>query len=533
MDQHGSNDPSLDNLLRLLRRGLLPALVTALLSAGVMYFYTSDQPTNYRARTTVLAAQPDAEFRTFGVSLVTARPLGANAYRSAATSTPVLTSALDRVGNTQTSGIGSVSRLRSAISIGTDIERESTLIHLSVTEATPEDAVQKANAVAEALLEWDAARAQQNLDRIIASLEEQVTGLDSQLGELNPTAADYEDRRTGLSALRAERQNQLSSVRALRSSAVGLLEILEPATIASPIPPRPMRSAALAFVLALFLVYGVLLLRESLDTRLRDSEDLSNVTGLPVLAEFPKGPRPSRRLPAEAISFLRTNLLFATEDADHKVLLITSAAPGEGKSSVAISLAESFARHDYRTLLVDADMRKPVSADEYKLNVRDVRSLAAHLKEPKKEFEPAHVTIDMLQTLDVIHSYPTISSPVELLSRNFRGCLERWRRQYDVIVIDSAPVLAFADALTIAPLCTGALLVANQQESNRRQVRDAVMSLQRLGVRLLGIAAVNVPATVLKGYGSGYPNREYAGGPKSPTALEPVGNSRLRPGQGS
>ena len=515
--------------MRVLRRGLLPALVTALAAAAAMYYLSQRQEPSYEARATVLATLPDPEYRSFGVSLVTARPLGANAYRSAATSTPVLSEALNQLPEAQSPTPAAIARLRGAVRVATDTERESTLIQLVVTDPVPEGAAQKANAVANALLQWDEARARQNLDRIIASLEEQIAGLDTQLAELDPTATDYEDRRTGLAAMRADQQNQLSAARALRNSASGLLEVLEPATLPfAPTSPRPVRSSALAFVLSIFLVYGLILLRESLDTRLRGSEDLANVSGLPVLAEFPKRARGARRLPSELTSYLRTNLIYATQDSHPKVFLIASAGPGEGKSSVAMSLAESFVRHDSRTLLVDADLRRPVMADEYKVNVRQYPSLYAHLKEPEKELKPVHVAIDLSNGLDLIHAYPAEDSPIELLSRNFRDCLERWRGKYDVIVIDSAPLLAFADALIIAPLCTGTILVADEQETDRRQVRAAVTSLQRLGVRLLGTVAVGVSDAELKKRGSSYPGYEYRSDHILPAANKAGSTRRMR-----
>ena len=170
----------------------------------------------------------------------------------------------------------------------------------------------------------------------------------------------------------------------------------------SPAAPNPVRNAALAAVLSIFLVYGVLLLRNALDSRLRRVEDVAAL-GLPILAEVPKVSK-SRRLSPEAMSFLRTNLLFAAQEGP-KVFLISSAKGAEGKSSVALNLAESFARNDYRTLLVDADMRKPIIADEYHIDTSGVpggrKQLQDFLQNPSldAEAETTHVAISQTQHL--------------------------------------------------------------------------------------------------------------------------------------
>jgi capsular exopolysaccharide synthesis family protein len=247
------------------------------------------------------------------------------------------------------------------------------------------------------------------------------------------------------------------------------------------------------------------LLRSALDTRLRDVDDLAAVSGLPVLASFPKLPSDTRRLPNEAISYLRTNLLFSMAEAQPKVILVTSSSASEGKSSVSLSLAESFVRNNYRTLLVDADLRKPVIAGEYRISQdRKVTPLERWLRNPYGPNQPAIIPIGGRYTLNVIPSFEPTAQAAELLSAGFRESLDSWRKEYDVIIIDSAPVLAVADTLTIAPLCTGTLLVANQQKTDRRQVRAMVELLKRIGVRMIGVVATHVSREASQGTGYGY-----------------------------
>ena len=476
----------LQEILRLVRRGAAPALFVALVAAGLVYYLSHQRDPVYEAQATVLATQVDPDLRSFGVSLVTASPLGASAYRAAATSTPVLAGALTSLGAT-TADESDVQSLRSDVSVGTEVESETTLVHIYVQAGSPEVAALRADAIVNAFLAWDTARAQENLDLVVDTLENQVRSLSAQIEALDPASPDFENQRTGLASLRAQQQTQLTSALALRSSAVGLLEVLEPPSVPSePIRPRPARSAALAFLVALSLVYGVVALRDALNTRLRSSDDLARATGLPVLAAFSKQPRNVRRLPDEALSYLRTNLLFTTTDDRSKVFLVAGARVGEGRTQVAMGLAESFARNGHRTLLIDANLRDPAIAGAYEFEAAPTDTLNAHLTEPTVVFKPVQVLVALKQRLDVLPAVAASSSPIEMLSRRFRDCLNTWREEYEVIVIDSAPLLEFADALTIAPFCTGTVLVANQKIAHRRDLRAAMELLERLEVRILG-----------------------------------------------
>jgi non-specific protein-tyrosine kinase len=492
VEQQHNNTPSFQDLYRLFRRGLLLSIISALLAAGAVYVISQSREPRYQARATVMAAQVSPDLRAFGMSLVTASPLDANSYRVAATSSPVLAGALRELeGDTRQP---TIQQLRNSVRVRTEIDRNSVLIHIDVTDPRPETAMQIANAVVNALLQWDTGRATQTLDTVVATLEEQIAALDVQLGDLVVATEDGEDQRLGLAALRAQQQTQLSSARALRNSAVGLLEVLEPATMPpSPISPRPLRDAALAFVLVFSLVYVVLLLRDALNTKLRDSDELAELSGLPVLAEFPKRMQKTYYLPREATSYLRTNVLSATSSAHPKVILVTSALAGEGKSSVALSLAASFAINGQHALLVDADLRKPVLGRVLNLNPVNHHPLQKHLENPHEHegrFAPASVPVSATASLEVVPSFEPTPSPAELLSHGFHDCLKKWSEGYDVIIIDSPPVLPVADALTIAPLCTGTVLVTGLKRTDRRQVRAATETLQRLGVRILGVVAV-------------------------------------------
>src|SRR5690606_8163824 len=142
-----------------------------------------------------------------------------------------------------------------------------------------------------------------------------------------------------------------------------------------------------------------------LNTRLTDVAEVEAVAGVPILAEFQRLAKPTRRFPREAASYLRTGVLFATADASPRVILVTSGRSGEGKSAVALNLAESFARNDYRPRLVDADLRQPVLCRESGLRRGQASELLDFLRDPDGPHMVARVPRGGRQGLDIVPSF--------------------------------------------------------------------------------------------------------------------------------
>ena len=500
MDQ---SQASISELFRFVLRGLLIALPIALLAAAGAYFLSQQLDPVYEATSTLLAAEPNTSDSD---RILTPPSIESGTYATVVMSNPVITNAFAQLGVTDPSG-ADLSALRKSLTVRIEGGRTdvSSLIYLTAAAPTGENAAAYSDAVARALMQWDRERASANITQHINTLEEQVAALDESIQSLQlmgdvGNQNEIDSRMT----LRSQQQEELFYARALKNSTAGLLSMVEPAVVPpAPAAPQPVRNAALAAVLSIFLVYGVLLLRNALDSRLRRVEDVA-AGGLSILAEVPKVSK-SRRISPEAMSFLRTNLLFAAQEGP-KVFLISSAKGAEGKSSVALNLAESFARNDYRTLLVDADMRKPIVADEYRITPGGHKQLEDFLRDPSLDVtsETAHVAINQTQTLEVIPTFEATSSAPELLSHGMRTCLERWRQHYDVIVIDSAPLLPVADSLTIAPFCTGTVLVASLASTDRGSLQTATERLQNIGVRVLGAVVTQIGRSASQGYGYGY-----------------------------
>ena len=470
----------LGQLVRFFARGLLLAVPLAVLVAVGAYLFGKRLEPTFEASAVILATKSTNTFSPNSASL-SAPPLEAAAYSDIAHTRPVLGDAVARLG-TRTLKAADFGDTVSVVVQG-DRDALSNLLNVQVQADTAQIAARRANAVAQALVDWDYRRASQNIGRTIDTLEAQLTQLDNSIESLRlmgEVASQSEiDNRI---ALRSQQQEELSYARALLASAAGLLSIVEPAAPPrTPVAPRPVFYAALAAIFTVFVVYGVMLLRSALDTRLRDVEAVKQAADLPVLAEFPD--TRNAHLLREAADYFQARLLLASSTPGKRVILLTSPKSAEGKTTVALHLAESLTRHGYKTLLVDADLRQPTIAKRYNIPEND-DSLLDYLADPHKH-HPTRLIVSG-SDLDVVPGFRPSATP--LLSRNLPVCLELWKRDYDVIVIDSAPLLAVADTFSVAPLCTHTVLVTNLKRSDRRSLSSAAERLEVMGVPLVGVA---------------------------------------------
>lgn len=489
-DVHHEISISLRDVVGFLVRGSFVAVLLAVVAGSVTFLVSQRQPDVYRAESTLLLVQSAAGFTQLGLTPVTAPPIDASAYRVAAASDSVLSDALSRLG-VAVPTTAEVRDLRERV--GTQVSgssRDSSLLVLEARAGTPDAAVAEANAVAAALVTWDRRRASESMSRVIATLEQQIEALVEQIRSVQVVGAPGEASQVdGLSRLRAEQQQQLAYARALIASAEGQVSVLQAAeSTVRQIAPRPVLNTAIAAVLAMVAAYLVMILRVAVSTRLAGADDAAAATGLPILGEFPTVRDGDELRMKEASSYLRAKLLFATTDAHPKVFMVTSAQEGEGKTTVALHLAEGFVRYGYRTLLVDADLRSPSMLGHYSVvgSVGDVTSTMGWLTDPDGPNRILSIQLEKNGTLDLIPQFDRVLDAAEALGRGFARALTRWN-MYDVIVIDAGPVLAVADPLIVAPSCTGTLLVVNPKRTDRPSVVSATQMLRGVGARVLGV----------------------------------------------
>lgn len=192
---------------------------------------------------------------------------------------------------------------------------------------------------------------------------------------------------------------------------------------------------------------------------------------------------------AEAYKMIRTNLLFALANADSRMVLVSSAEPSAGKSTLCANLAVVMAQTGAKVMLVDADMRRPVQHRNFRLSKTD------GLSKILGGLEDINTCIhrQMLPNLDVIPSGSIPPNPSELLGSNrMKKLIETLNNSYDYIFVDTPPIGIVADALVMAPQTAGIVLVARQRQTSYEEVGECVEEIRQIGANFLGVVLTDV-----------------------------------------
>lgn len=272
-----------------------------------------------------------------------------------------------------------------------------------------------------------------------------------------------------------------------------------------PLYPDPTR-APLKMTLALLagLMIGSLLVLalEQFDKSIRSAADVERAVQAPVLGTVPRIRSHSpdalqMRLGKEAFRSIRTNLRFAFPSGHHS-LTITSAAPGEGKSTVASNLTLALAEQGLRVVLIDADLRRPRIHELF--DMRLAPGLTELLR-GQAELDDAIQRHSVLPALHVIPGGKVDHNATELVgSEAFPRLLSELDERYDIVVIDTAPILAFTDAALISLVSDGTVLVARARQTEEGALQAAARKLQRLDVKLVGVILNGVPVDKTEAY---------------------------------
>jgi polysaccharide biosynthesis transport protein len=282
----------------------------------------------------------------------------------------------------------------------------------------------------------------------------------------------------------------------------GTVRVIDPAEPpATPIRPRRNQGLAAAGLLGIIGAVGGAFGREYLRRKVHSPDDIERRLGLPVLALVPPAP-PSEAdstsgmspLPGEAFRRLRANVMLGCGDSEESgnVLVVSSAAPGEGKSFVSSHLAMALAAVDQRVCLIDADLRRP------RLHTMFDRQRAPGLSDV---LLGRRTTAEVLrpvgtQGLVIVPSGLPSTKAAELLSyQAFRTFIEELRSDFDWIVIDSPPVMAVADAAVLSRDATAVLFVTSAEETSLEAAEAALNELGSAGARLLGAVLNRAPIT--------------------------------------
>jgi len=291
----------------------------------------------------------------------------------------------------------------------------------------------------------------------------------------------------------------------------------------SPIKPRKALNLLIGLVVGLVLGVGLSFFLDSMDNSVKTAEEIETNFGIPVLGLIPsiqsEGPRKKKRNGRDEISkiastlvtkytprspiseayrAIRTNIQFSKIDAPLRSIVVTSAAPSEGKSTTVANLAFTTALAGAKTLLIDADLRRPVVHSLFGLEREPgMTNILAERLAPEKVIKPSGV-----ENLDILTCGAIPPNPSELLgSQRMKELVQQLKAKYDLVLFDSPPVITVTDTAVLSNQVEGVVLVVLSHGTDRRALARAKSLLSNVNANILGSILNKIDLT---GIGSSY-----------------------------
>ena len=333
-----------------------------------------------------------------------------------------------------------------------------------------------------------AAAAEQRLRARVGTLQGATLAEQDRSVRYNTLAREADTNRSIYDGL-LQRYRELNASSGITASNIAIVD--EAQVPNSPSSPNMRRNVLVALLLGAALAAALVFLRDQIDDRLRVPEDVESKVGLPLLGVIPRSEsgEPTEALAdpksvlAESYSALRTALLYSTREGLPKVLLVTSAQASEGKTTTSYAIARGFARVGKRVLLMDADLRRP---SLHKLLGMDNSKGLSSVLVGEASLQESLNTSDR-DGMHLLPSGPIPPSPAELLSGpRMAALLEQLEHAYDLVVIDSAPILGLADSTELAALADGVMVVIEADRGRGGQLKNALRRLRGSSSVILG-----------------------------------------------
>lgn len=361
-----------------------------------------------------------------------------------------------------------------------------------------------------------AAQQSDALESSLQRLETDMARLSDQLITLQQLERDMESTRT-LYETFLTRQKETSVQRGIQQADSRILSGATPGTYVAPLKTRMLLLSALFGV---FIGSVIVLLRQFLHFGFRTSDELETATGWATLGQLPKMPIRKRKqlvtyltdnptsASSEAIRNLRTSVLLSNVDSPPQVIMITSSVPGEGKTTQAISLAHNFSGLDKRVLLLECDIRRRTFNNYF--NIPQKHGGLISLLDPDVPLEDVMLR-DPRLSLDILVGEATQSNAADIFaSQKFQHLMNRLRKEYDYIIIDTPPVLVVPDARVIGQMADLILFSVAWNKTKQGLVKGALQQFQTTGHAQLGCVLTQIDGRGMKRYG--YDDRYGANG---------------------
>lgn len=479
-------------------------LLSTAIALGISYYTTSQQPKTYQAAAKLLVGQSLQSLNPNSADLYTSQQL-ALTYIQLAHTQPVLQAAVSAANTDmapeELAGISSV-----------DIVPNTQIIEVRVVDTDPERATALANALADQLTRQGPAAAEQDESKRRAFVQGQVDDLEKKIQDaqvaivtlqqtlpVTASAREMADNQIKIAAL----QGQIAQWQTVYSGLLGFLAPRSPNYLSvietasepnAPIGPNVNQMLLIACAIGMMLGLGGAFLIEYLDDHIKTPEEISEQLGLPTIGSIARIPGGydrklvtalAPRSPiSEAYRVLRTNIQYTSLDKPLKTILVTSAGPYEGKSVTAANLAIAMALVGQRTILVDADFRKPSQHRLFNMT-NDIGLTNALIAQSDLEHFMRPTLVENLRVLTAGLALP---NPAEVLaSERMHSLITQLHTEADIIVFDTPPCLPVADPAILARYVDGVILVVDSMQTHRDAAIRARSIMEKAGARLLGV----------------------------------------------
>ena len=453
----------------------------------------------YQTSTRLLVSDPPA-MRSIDYSGIVSSQTMTRTYAEMLVERPVLQGVIDQLVLPKTP-----EQLKASISV--ELVRDTQLLVVSVEDPNPALAAEIANTIASVFTNRIGELQSQRYSATREGLAKQVSDMEQQIDATNQAIIDngidaeqqlqLEARLTEYRRLYSNLVTNYEQVRLAEAQTSTNVVVSEPATVPSvPISPKTTRNTLLAVVAGILLAAGTVFAIDTLDDTIKNPEELRQKFGLSILGMIASHESPDKpislaqpRSPvAEAFRALRTNTIFAGVDKPLRRILVTSATPQEGKTTITSNLAVVLAQGERKVALIDADLRRPQIHRKFGLYNRVGLSDLFLLMRPLEALPRGVIQVNETMKLAVITSGKLPPNPAELLtSQKMAQFLDLLNQEYDLILIDTPPVLSVTDAAAFASSVDGVILVAKPGVTKLRDFQQALEQLQTVGARVLGV----------------------------------------------
>lgn len=480
--------------LAVLRRRKWWLIIPPLLCATLAFAWESGKPRIWQANAQVLIESPQIETE---MALVTSQAVREAVVERLGADVAANVTAVEarRVGETQLVNIIARARSPELAEVAADAFATEFATQRNSVQLTDLRAERDRLAVEAEQLSAEIVDLQNEIDRLRAQPPDQrdtsrITALTTQLSQLEARQRELNQRVAALDLSMAQVTDVVTIVEEARSSG-------------GPVQPRPARAALAALFAGMLLAATAVTLLEMVDDRIRSEDDLNRwVPGVPVLGSLPPVPRRDPLVVlhqrdhagAEAFRMLRTSLALVARSRPRPVrrLLVTSAASGEGKTTLVANLSVAFAQGNASVVAIDGDLRRPGLH-----LLLDGPSEPGLVTAVADDLDPQSVRYPVPGTAGRLHLVPCGGlppSPAEFASSpELRRFLSELAGDTNFTIIDSAPVLAVSDTLELAAETDGVILVARYRRTRGRTLRAAAERVRRTGAPLLGVVLVADP----------------------------------------